>query len=493
MTETADRPRLTPGECMALLHEAEIRFPVASWSLAGVPAWPLLRGGIYVQSMEVFESYHRSQSFTGRLRRQVSLPWQALSGAARGRAATLADGSHGRPREADVVFLGDGVSRETRAGISYDRLCDPFIDRLGELGVSSLHLEPCHNYPLRRSGPSWRIQSRLDWLWLQSRLATPPPGDDLARYEELLGWLPPGLAPPFARLDRLRRHLLHVRLVANWFKAALQRAQPKLAFVVDYGHISRAFNLACSELGIRSVEIQHGLAGRLHWAYGRWKAVPAGGFSVLPDLLWAWTVDDADAVNDWGGACHSAVVGGHPAQLNRRRDPDSPAVTSPRSGKPRILITLQPGLNSPERSAVFRALIRSTRDEWDWAVRSHPNMRAEEIRRAFELLDLDGGETARSSIASTLPLDEVLSSTAVHLTHESAVAVEAAWRGVPSVVTSPEALAYFPELAANGAITWASDLAEEIRRRLGTRVGSDTTADGGAVLRRLLESEGVTG
>src|SRR5207253_11421849 len=101
-------------------------------------------------------------------------------------------------------------------------------------------------------------------------------------------------------LPLVRKRVRWIRRMASFFRPRLERLRPSLAFVVNYYDARcMALILACRELGIRSVDIQHGVQGELHGAYGSWRRVPAGGYAVLPSIFWCWSGDEARTLRAW--------------------------------------------------------------------------------------------------------------------------------------------------------------------------------------------------
>ena len=73
-----------------------------------------------------------------------------------------------------------------------------------------------------------------------------------------------------------------------------------MGFVVTYyGSIGMAFDLACREFGIPSFDIQHGVQGSLHAAYGRWLRLPVNGYELLPSFFLCWSQKEKSVIEEW--------------------------------------------------------------------------------------------------------------------------------------------------------------------------------------------------
>ena len=98
--------------------------------------------------------------------------------------------------------------------------------------------------------------------------------------------------------------------IASYFKRVLARVRPKLVFVTCwYATESMACILACNELGIPSIDIQHGIQ-EFHVAYARWNRVPNGGYELLPTYFWCWSEAEASVIRGWAGdlSAHQPIV-----------------------------------------------------------------------------------------------------------------------------------------------------------------------------------------
>jgi hypothetical protein len=125
------------------------------------------------------------------------------------------------------------------------------------------------------------------------------------------------------------------------------------------------------------------------------------------------------------------------------------------AGRPAVLITLQWGLHPREQLEPTQRLIAAGQGRFTFWVRLHPSMleRRQEVRALLEnsgVYELDE--------PTDLPLPLLLSRSAVHVTHSSSVAVEAAQLGVRTVVTSQLGTELYARLVEAG---WVHEEAGE--------------------------------
>src|SRR5262249_18009723 len=142
---------------------------------------------------------------------------------------------------------------------------------------------------------------------------------------------------------------------------------------------------ACRQLGVLSVDLQHGVQGESHVAYGAWSVMPAQGWELLPDRFWVWSESEVAAIRKWvppGSTRHLAFVGGNiwldlwragNSPLVRELDEPIRQLCARRARRPRILVTLQWGLDD---NSYLLPLIDAMRalPEFDWWLRLHPIM-----------------------------------------------------------------------------------------------------------------------
>lgn len=453
-----------PTQLMELLWQLEQRYPVADWRIRGLHVWPLVR----IQIASLVRSGGTAGGNAGSL-------WQrAVNSFSSQQRAALRDREHiARLTPADLVFLSSSACRSLVDGQWLDRLCDPLREKLELRGYRCLQLEIAAQCECRV--PRWRdsylIQRDVLWrrllnsLPLQRCQAADCELDgledlqqDLARHQlsaEKLSW------------QQLGRQSALIVSLAAYFKKILSRTRPRQVLAVCYyNKEGLSLNLAARQLGLVSVDLQHGVQGTLHFAYGPWTAVPAAGYELLPDRFWCWSEQDAAAINSWSGKTtprHTAFCGGNTwAQYwSTSTTAGAQKVREQfRAGKARlggtrhVLITLQPVHGASQGLEAFGACINHAPADWRWWIRLHPAMAPNEAALRSWRLTLPA-ERIEWDLASELPLPVLLGGMDAHLTRSSSVVQEAAACAVPSVVTDELGIRYYHEEAAGGMVRLA--------------------------------------
>jgi hypothetical protein len=416
-----------------------------------------------------------------------------------------------RPWEsAEVVFLSTSLGRRPLVdGKRYDVRSGPYLELLDRSGVGSLVWEtsPYGDYNVPRHRPSALIQPHL--IRLRSASQILPLGDERLELEDYDGFLArvrdAGLRFPLSNLRRLRRDVLFVRLLADQYATWLRRARPRLGFVANSSLSEQAFCLACRELDIVSVEVQHGVQGELHPSYGSWFAVPREGWPTRARVFWSWDEPSAAAINQWATLAphrHVAIVGGDPwreqttdpeSESNRRAERLIEERMRGVAAQRHILVTLtSTGEAVP---AEIQALVGSAPPGWCFWFRLHPVGQAERLREARRVLGPLGVDPSLIEFATETPLHALLRRMDAHVSvGQSTVIAEAAVHGVPSVATSPGAVDAYPVEAAAGLVrsaTTATGLLAAIERMLNAERRPPTVdrARAPGAMRRLLEGD----
>jgi hypothetical protein len=466
-------------EFVEWLRGIEGEFPVTAWKIRGIHVWPLIRLSL---RFSTFPS--GSHTLGAGWRRLTNRLGTGLAGWSH---AYVADRrANRRPWEkADGVFLGSSLGRRpVLDGKRYDIRSGPFVELLEQLGARALvwEMSPYGDYNIPRHTPSFLVQPHLIALRAACRIM--PLGDDqveLTGYGEFLARVrAAGLMFPHADVDRIRRDALYLRRLADRFAGWLRSSGPRLGFVANTGLQEQAFCLACRELGITSVEVQHGIQGDLHPSYGSWFAVPKEGWETRARVFWSWDQSSAAAINRWAACApdhHVAIVGGDPWREmwldevadSSRRIGQLIEARKRASGRPHhVLVTLSS--NGDIVPQAMLEAVRSSPTSWCYWFRLHPVNQTQRRVEAARVLGPLGVDLGLMEFATEVPLYALLWRMDCHLTASlSTVVTEAAALGLPSVACGPEAPDFFQREMASGLLavaTTGAEIREGIQRAL---------------------------
>lgn len=453
----------TSATLIDLLAAAEAREPVRDWRVGGIRVWTMLRIRWFFAIWS--EQYCAEAPARGRALRMLKHAASVLGARVRCAFARLRDrsGEAALDRTCDALFFSDGVSFVNVGGRHYDRFCDPLIELLQARGLRCTLLTAGHRFLTPRHTPSHFVQPALDFAHLRGA----PLGRKLAATVELPGIAPVrdtlakvGVDHPSLDPRRMAVDVGRVIEVSRTLGRLLDQLKPKLAFVVSFYNLDgMALALACRERRIPLVDIQHGVQGELHPAYGRLPPVPAEGYELVPSRFWVWSDEEAQAIAQWagGGRQHSALIGGNvwldrwlagEGQMARDADTQVRALCGRASGK-RVLVTLQWGLSEAEQLAPLMELIGTSGEEFVFWIRLHPVMLPERATIEARFAQFPRARVVVAE-ATDLPLYALLRHADVHLTHSSSTVIEAQLFGVRSVVMSRYGAEIYPRQIADG-------------------------------------------
>jgi hypothetical protein len=476
-----------------IIREIESFAPVDQWTIEGVHVWPLIRTQLGYDLFTVDDPGVPKPA-------RISPVWKRgtdfLRRYAAYRMATWRDRCKETPNlgNADAVFLSSGVSFITLEGKYYERFSDPIRSHLDSLGIRSLMLTPLDCFYVPRFSPSQFIQPRLDWIQLKNKLSWRPSNNEhlpgLDQVLKRLGTVVPSVAPT---LTSIRRHFSLVLDFSRYFENVLERVRPRICFLVAYYWlVGYGLVLACKRKAIPSVDIQHGVQGTMHVAYGGWAKVPPQGYELLPTHFWCWSRDEGEAIQKWSEATngrHQAVVGGN-LFLNLWKVNGISAVRECNNRvleramvmgiDKQVLVTLQPGWRPKKLLQTLMSAITSTTGNLQWWLRLHPSM----LQKRKEVQDMFGHfPNVDINMATDMPLYALLRYMTVHVTHSSSAVLEAHEFGIKSVVCSRYGLDLFRGQEKDGVVVYAEtpeDLLSAIDKQQGLRGSMEQVAAQGS-------------
>ncbi len=231
-------------------------------------------------------------------------------------------------------------------------------------------------------------------------------------------------------------HIVLVTEMANIFERKLRNIRPKVIIEICwYSNRAMALTMAARRLDIKTVDLQHGVQGKGHFAYSGWQKFPAQGYEVMPDLFWCWgqaSVGDLMAYNPGLQDSDRFLIGGNP-WLNKWR----PSVFEHRVSDPQrktVLVTLQ-----HEVSGILLDGIRKSPKSWKWMIRFHPARSPKDRESDCALFASTGHEGVEIDRKKNSLLYKFLQECDVHITEASTCALEALPFGVSTVVLADTA------------------------------------------------------
>lgn len=211
----------------------------------------------------------------------------------------------------------------------------------------------------------------------------------------------------------------------NIYKSVLLKLKPKAVFFVGFDY-HMPLSLAARELGIKAVDIQHGV--QIGWSpvYNHWTRFPKQGYDMLPTDFFVWGKYDKTQLEAL--MPHSSVhISGFP-WVEKQQDffePDTSFVEqwlSKHADKKVGIFTLQDQPSLPEEFIKLSQVL----DDYIWLVKrhpKHPNINTDAIEGTYlSSVELD-----------KLPLFSLMKYVSLNVTECSTSVIEANYFGVKSI------------------------------------------------------------
>lgn len=466
-----------------LIVTLESRYAVAEWCVQDVHVWPIIRLALAYHL--IVRTDLRSDNQVSEYRSDTARGKRALKTIVKSVFAYLRDfrsNAVNQDEHRDVLFVVCSSTRFFKIGTRwYNPYCDSFVTALQERNISSVVLETAADaiYRTPRYRPSVYIQ-----LALFGRLVKALMRSNQGVLEATIANLP-GYAALTAdveaaypetgmvSLTEIARRISYCEELTQYFERRLHRVQPSVVISEGYYAIDRmALYCACRRMGIRSIEVQHGVQGMFHVAYSRWTRVPVDGYEMLPELFWVWSDDERKNIQEWAGGsprAHSAFVGGNPTLnvLPDARDAEAMRAILDRlrqGAGVNLLVTLQASFDIPE---FLLEAVRDSPGSWRWWFRLHPQYEDTGPLIRAQIVRLGLSDRVIIDQTGELPMKFLLMIVNVHLTEFSSSVLEAEALGVPSILISERGRLYYSDQIARGTAIFAHDSAgvlQTIRR-----------------------------
>lgn len=467
--EPKNKIKLTRSDIKEIINDIEGKFPVDKWVINGIHIWPVIRIRLFADLVRLNVGNSPDYPTMATYTRGIIQISEVLKGFVKFVFAYLADYKRNKKLEVvDTVFLSGSVSSFIKINNKwYEKCCEPFIDYFKNRNLSFLLLTPSHKYYIPRHCSSIFVQLYLDYMKIKSRFIlklTRSWDEKLPNFLNFLDYLRfKNFNIRKITLPIIRREIVAIRLSGDFFKKILEKSKPSLGFVVCY-YVTRgyAFNLACRELGIHSIEIQHGVQGDLHMAYGSWYKVPKTGYELLPSLFWCWSDFEAKAIQKWSekvSKWHRPIIGGN-LFLNQWlysssdfiKYYDQLILKFKKSYKhcKHIIFTQSGGIQS-EYFMNMLHVIKNSPDSWYWWIRIHPG-ELELKSKMRRLLKEKNITNCNVDYATDLPLYALFRHMDILITFFSTTVIEAEKFGIPSVITHQIGAECFSDQISSG---WA--------------------------------------
>ncbi|MEQ9168037.1 MAG: hypothetical protein RLO12_17380 [Fulvivirga sp.] len=426
-------------EILTLIHGLEQKYDLVDWKEQGIHIWPLVRIAIFNELTEKKVTSKRNKV------------------AARNGLIVIFHGLKElffvkkNVKKTFSLFFASQAHRQEVNGVNYNRFADPLMDDF-EICTSDIQLlfetskqnkYTTDNYKGKRLV---NLSAVLDLLHLLATFKQKyrPIALNIELKLQQLKELPFDIRKKVSKkLNNQLKHISVYEQFSSWLLRSYKGEQ--VFFVCYYGLFNMCLISKARKLGIKTVDIQHGVINDKHIAY-EFRQLPNGGYNCLPHEFWTWTTYESDSINRWANVSnqHKAYTKGNPwidAVQQGKIDFGHLPTLIQHESKPIILYSLS------NRDDIFPDFLIHTvkhfQGQYSFWFRLHPRQLAfrkeiEEQLKALGIFDLVELERANN-----LPLPLILSYTRLHITQFSTVVLEAAYFKVPSILFHTLGRTYF--------------------------------------------------
>ena len=429
-------------EALEKIEYIENRFPVENWLINDFHIWPFLRLSIYNLYLCRKSNFttNNNPAIINKFKEFIFSILHAII-------------FEFKPLNAEVLTLGFTSDYALVNNKYFNRYLDYFNYKFKSSGIRILPLEiESKNIPFNSKSSSINISNSFKinvfiltiYLRIKNKIFKKNYAD-LNGFDELLVYLvKEGLKVDSITKNSLEFDLIYRQAELSYFKRLLRRVKPQL-IIVSY-FLDRANNTliaAGKQYGIKTMEIQHGIAGSVHSAYFKWTKFPRKGYAVFPDVFWTWGLSEASAIHSWNFSNTNykliTIPGGNVwLEAWRENLLEDFGISVLKYSKLvdknefNILLTLQ----LPTIPEIFLELIKDSPKHYKWWIRIHPSLMSD--FRYYDSIFSNMTDKVDFKNASEYPLFSILPNVNLHVTDFSSVAIEAAQFGVKTIFVSED-------------------------------------------------------
>lgn len=232
-----------------------------------------------------------------------------------------------------------------------------------------------------------------------------------------------------------------------FFKDIFQKITPEnVAVLCYYNETVMAIIAAANQLGVKTIDMQHGPQTDIHLAYSDWSKIPRGGYNVLPREFWCWDKNSEKTLDNWMNKCqiYSSKVIGNPWVNYWKRKANNYQY------KGFILYSLQPNPVTMEELFPEELISFIHSYSYKWFLRLHPRQLHEQkkienylaFKKVLHLVNIEN--------ATKDHLPQLLVNSLLHVTNFSGTTIEASLLDKKTVLISMLGVQSFPELIQQG-------------------------------------------
>lgn len=447
------------GTIKKIIFDLEKKWPVDEWKVAGIHIWPFVRIKIFIHFYRKKTGSCVKPTRVGGVKflRKAKIPYELL------KASITLLIFYNRLKPKKLIFFGSHIHRSKQEGKYFNRFFDSMIDHHNlEDDVYILEFQkflansfnqqavvPLHYY-LNEYKLVQEFLSRFKFRKSDISL------NDYNNFlEDLFKKYPPAKSLQLS-IEDIIRWAEKINKTAKFFIKLYKITTPEKVILSSYYGFDdlAAAIFAAHQLGIKTVDFQHGPQRNFNLAYSAWNKIPPDLYNTMPIEYWNWDEDSKKNIDQWARKTNiSTKVIGQPYLsywLQKYNEVDQKINQS-------ICYSLQPTIEGVSLKDFFPdKLVELIKDSpYTWVLRLHPrsNYNKSDI---IKLLDLQNVENSKYYFeeATETPLPQTLGNSILHITNWSGCLIEARMLGVPSICLHPLSLQLYSEYIDNHLVCY---------------------------------------
>lgn len=360
-------------------------------------------------------------------------------------------------KKINILYLsGTNVKRIKKNNRHYDVFCDPIVDQLSTEEYFNKYtvLETSNEYNFKH--PSYHRSINIQLLIHLSHLLSFGfslflkvfKNKELNEYvnransyfdSKIEGYSPKS---PFS----LTFELVNIYILSSFFKRIMKNAKVKFVFMICYyGPQGMAFCKASRELGIPSVDIQHGVQGEFHYGYSNYKNLTDKSLKLFPTDFWVWSEKEKEIIHCWTGEkpIKATVMGN--LYLNETIKAPVPDILQEFKRDKKKKFNKVAFYSLDDSPVEINDFVRNALKYQDifWMFKFHPRTSKKDVDKITKQLSVYAN--CDVDVSNSFPLSDLLKIIDWHVTDMSSVIIEASIFKVPSIIMSNIGKEYYQD------------------------------------------------
>ncbi len=343
-----------------------------------------------------------------------------------------------------IVFSSDAHQLATNGAHAYfNTWMSPLELCFDKIGYSYKHYKLTNNelycggeYVTSFTRFSWLVEIKLAWTNLVNAFGgNASTVENIEGIRELWQLLNHSKMGVTVTLGALSERVEMLNLKVNYYQRFFKESKPEIVFVYAYyADYFLPIVYAAKSLGIKVVDVQHGVIGREHFAYTHWNGIEKKQMNFIPDYFLTWDRKVTQYINDFSSEICTAVTvanlyTAYKIALQKKQVNLECMLGHGVAMKHHILVTS----GSRKIPSPLLQIINNVKDVF-WHIKLHPRYTDDEKLLFYH--ETINNINAKIYSKNEVDLYQLLELCQLHLTEESAVAIEADQLGLNTIVFS---------------------------------------------------------